>query len=502
MMIRLLQPACFVLVCLAIVLRVDGAIEDVGEADDSPVGINFQTQIWPILQRKCLRCHDSNITEAGLNLESKTLSEAGGHTGNTILGNDPQQSELFQRIISDDEAYRMPNEGTPLSQAEIEVFREWISQGSDWPEVLAPGESGFSATISRYFHRYFDPLRTAYERDGKYLQFLGFPLVVFLLCIVITERIKRSRVRKSPTQPDQMARPKKGPERIGYLHYFAGLMAFIAIGFGMYHFGAVQSTNSQIEQLELTIAELRGERAEGNYGPASKRPVPPRRRHPKRLGGVYYRGNDERNPKLFNGGYYRTANLDVWLSNSDGTRLKWDDPVDDDSLFITLQIKRAPIATSQLFTPRVMSGIFMSRQVPDEDPAELKDAPVGFIPVEEGERWIAHYLITDSAKSLDDELKGMVYVYQGKLVGSRVSGRIHYGIEFDIIVSDGKISRESEVWMGSIFNLGAGLLIPADNRMALGEWFDFRPIPVIEGENTTDPELLGIPEHEEAAYNK
>ena len=155
----------------------------------------------------------------------------------------------------------------------------------------------------------------------------------------------------------------------------------------------------------------------------------------------------------------------------------------------------APMATSALFTPRVMSAIFLSRQVPDEDAEELKDTPIGFITVEEGERWVAHYPITDSAKSLEDKISGMIYIYQGKLDGSRVSGKIHFGVEYEIIPDKGNVSTKSQIWMGSIFNLGRGLLVPADNRITLSEWFSFRPIPVIEGEHTDDPELLGIREH-------
>ena len=393
-----------------------GLFADDHEADNTPVAVSFQSQIWPILQRKCLDCHNSDVTEAGLNLESRTLADSGGHTGNTILGNDPDQSELFQRLISDDEAYRMPKDASPLSQAEIDLFRNWINEGSDWPEVLGAGESSFGGAASRYFDRYINPIREVFTRDSRYLQFLSFPLVAFLLFVVLAERIKKKRRRREAESETTVAREKKKfLDRIGWAHYLAVTMTFVAIGFGMFHFGAVENTNTKIEQLEIEIARLRGERAEGNYGPTMSRPRPPKPRHPKRLGGVYYRGNDERSAKLFNGGFYRTANMEVWLSDSDGNRLKYDDPITDDSLFVSVGIERAPMATSALFTPRVMSAIFLSRQVPDEDAEELKDTPIGFITVEEGERWVAHYPITDSAKSLEDKISGMIYIYQGKI---------------------------------------------------------------------------------------
>ena len=74
--------------------------------------------------------------------------------------------------------------------------------------------------------------------------------------------------------------------------------------------------------------------------------------HPPRLGGKYYRGNDERNDSLFNRGFYRTATIDLHLVNSEGTRLKWEDKVDNDTQ-VEILIRRAPKATKELFSERV-----------------------------------------------------------------------------------------------------------------------------------------------------
>jgi hypothetical protein len=75
-----------------------------------------------------------------------------------------------------------------------------------------------------------------------------------------------------------------------------------------------------------------------------------------------------------------------------------------------------------------------------------------------------------------------------------VDAKFHYGISYEIGVEDGRISPQSEIWMGSL-SVPAGMIIPPADRMVLNEWFDFRPLPEIEGQNTTDPGLLGIPEY-------
>ncbi len=58
----------------------------------------------------------------------------------------------------------------------------------------------------------------------------------------------------------------------------------------------------------------------------------------------------------------------------------------------------------------------------------------------------------------------------------------------------GKLTRESEVWMESVFN-GVAIDWTDDSMIAPGEWFDSRPIPEIVGGNTSDPKLLGEDEH-------
>ena len=113
-----------------------------------------------------------------------------------------------------------------------------------------------------------------------------------------------------------------------------------------------------------------------------------------------------------------------------------------------MRIKRSPSATKALFTPRVTSKIYLSRQVPNEDAEDLKDSPVGIIEEEAGESWIAHYPIPAENVEADSKVNGMIYVYQGGLNGNRVTGKIHYGIEYDLILKEGKIDPESQLRRG------------------------------------------------------
>jgi hypothetical protein len=76
--------------------------------------------------------------------------------------------------------------------------------------------------------------------------------------------------------------------------------------------------------------------------------------HLPRLGGIYYRGNDERSPELFNGGFYRTAELLVRLVDRNGAPIEFGDAVSPNELSIEFKATRAAGATQQLFSPRTM----------------------------------------------------------------------------------------------------------------------------------------------------
>jgi hypothetical protein len=89
----------------------------------------------------------------------------------------------------------------------------------------------------------------------------------------------------------------------------------------------------------------------------------------------------------------------------------------------------------------------------------------------------------------------MVYMMYGVQPGRQLP-RPHFAIRYDIQVEEDKISNESVLWMGSMYTLGNRVLVPEEGKILLDRWFDWRPIPVVEGEATTDPKLLGVEEHQ------
>src|SRR5262245_25522242 len=101
----------------------------VGAADK----VDFAKDIQPIFQQNCIKCHGPEKQKGKYRLDSKATAFKDTDNGPTITAGDPAKSDLYRRITlpkgHDD---IMPNEGEPLTKAQIELIRDWISQGAVW----------------------------------------------------------------------------------------------------------------------------------------------------------------------------------------------------------------------------------------------------------------------------------------------------------------------------------------------------------------------------------
>ena len=99
--------------------------------------VEFNQQIRPLLSNKCFACHgpDANQREAGLRLDLEASATAKLASGaRAIVPGDLNQSEIWQRINSEDEFSRMPpkEHSNPLSSAEKQLIKQWIQQGAKY----------------------------------------------------------------------------------------------------------------------------------------------------------------------------------------------------------------------------------------------------------------------------------------------------------------------------------------------------------------------------------
>ena len=98
-------------------------------------GIGYNRDVRPILSATCFHCHgpDKEGRKGDLRLDVSQLAFAERDKGRfAIVPGDLKQSDAWRRIMSDDPDTRMPPPDSQLSltTADIEILRQWITQGA------------------------------------------------------------------------------------------------------------------------------------------------------------------------------------------------------------------------------------------------------------------------------------------------------------------------------------------------------------------------------------
>jgi uncharacterized membrane protein len=88
--------------------------------------ISFQTEIQPILERRCAKCHGGDFPSEGLNVQSYQSLLAGSQNGSVIIPGDSSSSLLFEKV----ESGEMPKRGSDLTAEQLELIQQWIDEGA------------------------------------------------------------------------------------------------------------------------------------------------------------------------------------------------------------------------------------------------------------------------------------------------------------------------------------------------------------------------------------
>ena len=447
-----------------------------GKAQDD---YDFHTDILPVLKQRCFSCHSGENREGDLWLDSKNSMLSGGHTGSRILG-DVEESELIARIESTEEGYRMPKDGPPLTVEQQKAFRNWVADRAPWPQLKAASQGESAKPPKSFAEKSGDlwlTLATAYESPSwKYASWIVIPAIVVIFFFLLNRILYRRRQRRK-------GEPEQRPFIRGWVSFFAWPLFIALTACCAFLWGRVEENESEISQLKKLGPKLELTKTFG--ASFDKPPKVARPLHPKRLGGTYYRGNDERSSQLFNDGFYRTANMEVLLVDGDGNTVDYDTHADRDSLAIEYRFQRAKGATTKLFSKRVLKTGFMSSSWGGTAKSTDK---VLFRRIDD-DNWAVTFPLNLSD---DGPQSGDLFIYYGPFERNRIHYQIRYDLRFE---PDGTLNKESEIWMGSAYNLSGRVITGNEGQILLDRWFDFRPIPEIEGKNADSPELLGLPEH-------
>ncbi|MEX2579398.1 MAG: c-type cytochrome domain-containing protein [Verrucomicrobiales bacterium] len=94
--------------------------------------VEFESDILPIFQAKCAKCHLDGNSKGSLSLDLDKIEREIG-SSKAIVPGDLEKGELMELISlpeDDDDHMPPPGKGQPLSAAEIGKIKEWIMAGA------------------------------------------------------------------------------------------------------------------------------------------------------------------------------------------------------------------------------------------------------------------------------------------------------------------------------------------------------------------------------------
>ena len=110
-----------------------------GPAKEPTAGeLAFKNTIKPLLEHRCVHCHNDDKPLAGLNFQDRdgTMDPA----KKFIVPGNPQESRLYLAVTLESAHPRvMPGDGWGITSEQKAAFKTWIDDGAPWSERRGGG---------------------------------------------------------------------------------------------------------------------------------------------------------------------------------------------------------------------------------------------------------------------------------------------------------------------------------------------------------------------------
>ena len=94
----------------------------------APSPVDYTKDLVPILEAQCVKCHNSNMLQAGLDVSTYEALMKGGNSGSPILPKRSADSLLYLYITGARQP-QMPVDGS-LPQKDLDLIARWIDEGA------------------------------------------------------------------------------------------------------------------------------------------------------------------------------------------------------------------------------------------------------------------------------------------------------------------------------------------------------------------------------------
>ena len=98
----------------------------------------FADVIQPILDDRCVSCHNPDKKRGDLLMETEEDLLAGGEDGPILTPGDAEASPMYTKLIlPEDDEDRMPKNRRPVTDERIQLIKWWIDSGADFEQTIA-----------------------------------------------------------------------------------------------------------------------------------------------------------------------------------------------------------------------------------------------------------------------------------------------------------------------------------------------------------------------------
>lgn len=162
-----------VLIVTAALLSTSLSAAELPPAATHPV--DYARDIQPLLQQRCLGCHNGDKQRGGLRLDRANAALKGGESlGPAIVPGKSETSPLIRVVAGLEDGFTMPPEGPTLTAKEIGLLRAWIDQGAKWPVATTDEDPTAS-------HWSFQPLKNTAPPDVMTNEWCRTPIDRFIV---------------------------------------------------------------------------------------------------------------------------------------------------------------------------------------------------------------------------------------------------------------------------------------------------------------------------------
>ena len=207
---------------------------------------------------------------------------------------------------------------------------------------------------------------------------------------------------------------------------------------------------------------------------------------------TYYRGNDERNPALYNGGNYRTAEFTIDLCNNLNEPANYDELINSKDLYLRVRIMKSPNTAKHFWQKGKMGNIYATSNSKKFHWYKDQITDAVYLNNIGDNQWEFKYPLEEFILGEDDQIiRGIVYLCEKRKSSNNmvIGGRFHYAFQFDLKLFSKKFDNTSDLWMGPLYRKRSLRIWEIPEK----EWLSSDPIPINEKKNEIkNPTLLGI----------